>query len=386
MERTRVGCGVSSQPVEGGVGDSLSRGETLGLIDDGQHAGKTRRRETGSAPAREITRILVAQATGATALLVWWGAAVGGRVPERGIAGAEEQGGFRGRRVQRNVGHQAISTRRDSGYTGLPGWLRGEDAGAATPGGEAAAGAIVVPGVFGDIRERGTDHIRARRGCKVGVIGCRHIAGRKLRAAQRHSVLAASREIDRQRLPLCRGQIGVLVAVRRPIVPGCGDYGFSLRGGLLQGAVQGVVVGLADVHLAIAIAGTDNRRQVLINGIHQGIERAVVRIISGVDKIDGGAGRHGAGVFQVEIGFCLVAGPIRVDGRSSCTRIQSLRGNFAGISQGGLVIGDVASINRALAHDRDGLSRTGVTGAISRRHVINGLEILGIDVVIAALT
>ncbi len=160
--------------------------------------------------------------------------------------------------------------------------------------------------------EGGDDGVRAVGGGEVGVVAGGDVGCGQLGAADRGDVLAGGWEVDGELLFAGKGDpLGGLltdVAVGRAVVAGCGDDGLALGGGLLEGGVDGVVLRLAEVRLALAVADVEDGSDAVLDGPGERVEDAGGGVLADVDEVDGGAGSDAGGVLEIEVGFGLVAG------------------------------------------------------------------------------
>jgi hypothetical protein len=75
---------------------------------------------------------------------------------------------------------------------------------------------------------------------------------------------------------------------------------------LFEEGVEFGVAGLAEVGFAVSVAGADDGRDLLIDGVLDGVEGAEVVAVAGIDEVDLRAPGDGAGVLEIEVGLGFV--------------------------------------------------------------------------------
>ena len=261
---------------------------------------------------------------------------------------------------------------------------RGKDADASAARGERVGGegrGVVVPGLLGDVGERGGDDVRAAGCGEELAVGIGDGGGGELGAADAGDVLAGGWEVDGKGL-FGGDVVGSAVAVSGAIVAGGGDDGLSLGGGLLEHSVQRGELGLAEGGLAFAVADVEDGRDAVLDRPGEGVEDAGGRVGADVDEVDGGAGSDASGVLGVKVGLGLVAA---VDGGGAGVGDEDAGGRVGGLADGGLELGDVGVDDGGLAHDGDGDAGAGVAGVVGGLDVIDDGHVAGREEVIAGL-
>src|SRR4051812_39966164 len=100
------------------------------------------------------------------------------------------------------------------------------------------------------------------------------------------------------------GSLSVAVAIGCAGVTAGDDQSLSLCAGLIEKCIKGTdLVGLK-IGFAVTVTDTDNGRDVLLNGVLQGIKSAVL----GIHEHDAGARGDGPSPLNVEVGFIHVSG------------------------------------------------------------------------------
>jgi len=389
VEGGGVGRGGGDR-VEGGVEDALAGG-VLGLVDDGDEGGEGGGVKAGAAADGEVAGGGVAQAAVAAGLLA--------ALPEGLVAGAEGEGRVEGRGRHGDVRHHALAGAGDSyaaNGSGLPGGLGGIDADAPstcrsrtalTDGVGGSAGIcrnyyVVVPDHLGDVGFRRADDVGGGLGVEVGVVTNANVGRGKLGAAYAGDVLTAGGKVDGELLILGRGFV-LPVAVGGTAIAGGGDDGLALGGCLFEGRVEFGVAGLAEVGFAVSVAGADDGRDLLIDGVLDGVEGAEVVVVAGVDEVDLRALGDGAGVLEIEVGLGFIA--VGVDLGGTGVGNEDDDGRLAGNVHRRLEVGDVGEIDGGLTDDGDGLVGAGVARVVGRGDVVDGGEVAGGEVVAAGL-
>src|SRR5271165_2679618 len=187
-----------------------------------------------------------------------------------------------------NVGNVASVVRWDA-WAGLPGWLGEEYACAATARRRRAVRGAVVPGSLGYIRQGG--------GESGGVGGVPKLA------ASLHEFSSSDGGDLRNAAGRVYGQTGVLrvAAIGCAVVTRSGKPSDPLRIALLRPGAESVRVGLPGFLLAQPVAHANHWRQILVDGILDGLQH-----IGRVDKENAGIASNCAGPFQIEIRFAQV--------------------------------------------------------------------------------
>lgn len=335
--------------VEGGVGVALAVAGLL--VDQGDDAGEGGR--CGGGAGEDVERLRPG--------------AVVARIDEVAVV----RGG-----IQRNVGNVALAVGGDAGRV-LPGRLGIVEAGATTAGPQrrSAIGGALVPDRFRDVGKRRTG---------IGVVGRRPVQRRvggigKLGAADAGAVDRRTEPVDAPAVR-CRRRAGA-VAAGGAAVAGRDDDGHPLGDSLLPEVAVEVGAGAAEVRLALPVAEADDVGDVVADRVLGGKGDAVGRggALRG-DELDRGGGRHGAGPFQVEIGFAFVAADVARIG----TVDDDLRRTGRQVHAAAKFL-DIGDRDVGTAKDGDALAVALDRLGVNRLEIVDGVEIARRQVMRAAV-